>query len=178
MCRCLYSVVLTVSLSLCGCTKKDAPPEAAAVAVQPPPTQPAESNTPTPPAQPEHPVIATAREFLKNIDAGNYSRALSLAIPGEITQQSLDGMHQAFQWDQATFAQVWVGTEQAGAITNPVPAKQGSVTMIWAFNLVATDDGHWLVRLTDLLRTPEEVEDYVAALREVAPDAKSIPIEP
>ena len=79
-----------------------------------------------------------------------------------------------FQWDQATFAQVWVGKEQAAVITNPVPAKDSPIAITWAFNLVVTDDGQWLVRLTDILRTTEEAEDYVAALLRVAPEAKAL----
>jgi hypothetical protein len=82
-------------------------------------------------------------------------------------------MHNAFQLDQATFTQVWVGTEQAAVVCS-VPAQQVSATWTFAFNLVAAPNGRWLVRLADQLRTPQEAEDYVAAFQEVAPGAKSI----
>jgi hypothetical protein len=96
-------------------------------------------------------------------------------MPEEITEQSLRGMHDGpFQWDQATFAQVWVGTEEAAVITNPIPLKENPNALAWAFNLVATDDGHWLVRLTDLMKSPGDAEDYVAAFHTVAPDAKAL----
>jgi hypothetical protein len=165
--------MLIVALSVCGCSKKSPPPEAASVPPQAAPV--AESNTPAPPNKNEHPVLITTREFLRAINAGNYRRALSFSIPDEITEQSLKSMHDTpFQWDQATFAQVWVGKEQAAVITNPVPAKDSPITITWAFNLVTTDDGQWLVRLTDILKTPEEAEDYVAALRAVAPEVKAL----
>jgi hypothetical protein len=143
--------------------------------VQPPPIQPAEVNAPAPPAKSEHPVVAAARGFVNAVAAGNYKRALALSVPdGEITQQGLVGLHTAFQWDQATFAQVWLGAEQASVITNSVPARQGEATTTWAINLVATEDGHWLVRLTDMLANQQMIEDYVAAFCEVAPNAKTI----
>jgi hypothetical protein len=168
---------LLVVLSLGGCAKKAAPPEPASVET-PPASPPAESNMPataTSPAKPEHPVVATMHEFLRAVIAGNYQRALSLTLPGEITEQIVKTMHDSsFQWDQVTFAQVWVGTEQAEVITKPIPVKDSPAAMAWAFNLVATEDGRWLIRLTDLLRTPAEQEDYVAAFREVAPGAKTI----
>ena len=166
--------VLIAGLALCGCAKKDASPPAQTSEVQPP-AQPAQSGAPAAPAEVEHPVVLTARAFVKAVAAGNYQRALSLSVPGgEITEQGLTGLHMAFQWDQATFTQVWLGTEQASVITNPVPAQQGEATATWAINLVATEDGHWLVRLTDMLASQQMIEDYVAAFREVAPNAKAL----
>jgi hypothetical protein len=167
-----FCLTLIVALALCGCPKKDTPPETQTVEVQP--AQPAESNAPNLLAESKHPVVTTAQEFLSAINAGNYNRALSLTMPGEITEQSLKGMHEAFQWDQATFTQVWVDAEQAAVITNSVPAKEANVAVAWALNLVATQDGRWLVRLTDLLQTQEIVDDYLAAFHEVAPNAKSV----
>jgi hypothetical protein len=166
---------LAAGLALCSCAKKETPPPAQTADVQPPPTQPAESNAPVPPAEAEHPVVLAARAFVNAVAAGNYKRALLLSVPGgEITEQGLVGLHTAFQWDQATFTQVWLGAEQASVITNFIPAQQGEATAAWAINLVATEDGHWLVRLTDMLANEQMIEDYVAAFREVAPNAKSI----
>lgn len=166
-------VILSAAWCLCGCPKKQPLPEAAVPSPQAP-APPAESNTPEPPARPEHPVVAATRAFLKYLAAGDTNRALAQVVPGEITRQSLDGMRVAFQWDKATFAQVWVGTEQAAVITNPVPIKDGEAGLSWAFNLIVTEDGHWLVRLADVLRSPQDAEDYLAGLRAVAPEAKAI----
>ena len=171
-----FCLALIVALSLGGCTKKETPRDTGTAEVQPPAAPPveAESDAPDSPAKSEHAILTTVREFLNAATAGNYSRALSLSVPGEITQQSLMGMRVAFQWDQAKFTQAWLGAAQSAVITNFIPAKQGSVTVAWAFNLVATEDGRWLVRLGDVLSTPQIVEDYVAAFRQVAPDAKPI----
>jgi hypothetical protein len=167
--------ILIVGLALAGCVKKDTSPPAQTSEVQPPPIQPVEANVPAPPAEPEHPVVVAAQAFVKSVAAGNYQRAMALSVPGgEITQQGLTGLHNAFQWDQATFTQVWLGAEQASVITNFIPARQGEATAAWAINLVATEDGHWLVRLTDMLANQQMIEDYVAAFREVAPNAKSL----
>jgi hypothetical protein len=166
--------ILIAALCLCGCAKKDQPRETTTAEAQPPPAPPAESNVPTPPAESEHPILATTRAFLNALAAGNYGKARSLTVPGESIQELLAGMHEAFQWDPVTFTHAWAGAEQAAVITNPVPATQGSVTAAWAFNLVRTEDGHWLVRLADMVQTPQIIEDYLAAFREVAPDAKSI----
>ncbi len=167
--------IVIAGLALCGCAKRDTSPPAQTSEVQPPTTRPAEANAPTPPAASEHPVVLAARAFVKAVAAGNYQRAMALSVPGgEITEQGLVGLHAAFQWDQATFTQVWLGAEQASAITNFIPATQGEATATWAINLVATEDGHWLVRLTDMLANQQMIEDYVAAFREVAPNAKSI----
>ncbi|MCL5278664.1 MAG: hypothetical protein M1376_02000 [Planctomycetes bacterium] len=169
------SLVLVISLSLCGCAKKDAgrttetaqaPPDA--------PVAPAESNVPVEPAKPEHPIVATTRQFFTALAKGNYSRALALSVPGEFTEQQLKGMNAAFQWDQATFAQAWLGTEQSAVITAPVPNKQGSGSVAWAINLVPAQDGRWLVRLADWLPNQAMLEGYLAAFHEVAPDAKSV----
>ena len=164
--------ILIAGVVLCGCAKKETSPPAQTSEVQPPPIQPAESPAP---AESEHPVVLAAHTFVKAVAAGNYQRALALSVPGgEITEQGLAGLHQTFQWDQATFTQVWLGAEQASVITNFIPAQQGEATAAWAINLVATEDGHWLVRLTDMLANEQMIEDYVAAFREVAPNAKSI----
>jgi hypothetical protein len=173
------SLVLVVALPLCGCARKDtgrraetaqAPPSESNV-----PVTPAESNVPAEPARAEHPVVATTRQFCAALAQGNYRRALALSVPGELTEQQLKGMNAAFQWDQATFAQAWLGTEQSAIITAPVPNKQGSSgSVTWAINLVATQDGRWLVRLADWLANPEMLEGYLAAFHEVAPEAKSI----
>jgi hypothetical protein len=181
MCRGVCSI-LVVALSLCGCAKKDAIRETQTP--QTPTTPPNESNTPAlaaesnAPAEPvktEHPIVATTHQFFNALAAGNYSRALALCVPGEITEQQLKGMHDAtFQWDRATFAQAWLGTEQSAVITNPVPIEQGSAAVTWAINLVASQDGRWLVRLTDPLSNQEMLEGYLAAFHEVAPGAKSI----
>jgi len=167
-------LILMVAFVGCGCAKKDTPPPTQAVKTPPAPAAPAESNTPAPPLKTEHPIVATTRQFVNAIVAGNYQRALSLTVPGEFTQQSLAGMREAFQWDQATFAQAWLGTEQSAVVTNFVPAKQGPITVAWGFNLVAAEDGRWLVRLADVLSTQQMVTDYLAAFREVAPEAKSV----
>jgi len=166
------SFVLVVVLSLCGCAKKDAgrPMET----VQAPPS---ESNTPVTPAETakaEHPILATTRQFFAALAKGNYTRALALSVPGEFGEQQLMGMKAAFQWDQATFAQAWLGAEQAAVITAPVPSKQGSASVAWAINLVAYEDGRWLVRLADWLPNQERLEGYLAAFHEVAPGAKSL----
>lgn len=166
-------LALVVAWALCGCSKKEEPPRTPAVEVQPSPAQP-QSTEPNTPTESKHPVVTTAREFLNTVASGKYNRALALSIPGEITQQGLMGMHEAFQWDQATFAQIWVGAEQAAVITNAIPATQGDVSTAWALNLVVIEDGRWLVRLVDMLPTPQLVEDYVAAFHEVAPNAKAI----
>jgi hypothetical protein len=173
-----------VVLGLWGCAKKSAPPETTTVkASQPlaapvkndmPTPPPAESNAPAPPAQTEHPVVTATREFLNCVATRQYTQALALTSPGEITRLTLNRMYASFLWEQATFAQLWVGAEQAVVITNPVPTRQGSASFIWAFNLIATEDGHWLVRLADPLDSPQDAEDYIAALRAVTPDAKSI----
>jgi len=167
-----FCLVSVAAVLLCGCVKKT-PPETQTAQAQPS-APPAESNAPVPPALSEHPLVATTRAFLSAVSTGHYDRALSLCVPEEITQQSLTGMYQTFQWDRATLAQVWVGTEQAVVITDPVPDKQGSVSAAWAFNLVATPDGHWLVRLAEWLPTPQDLDACLAAFREVAPGAKSI----
>jgi len=169
-----FCLMAVVALVLCGCVKKDTPREAATVETPPPSAPPAESNTPAPPPKIEHAVIVAVRTFIQAMAAGDYDRALSLSVSEELTQQGLASMGGALQWDQATFAQAWVGAEQSAVITNPVAAKQGSVALTWAFNLVAAEDGHWLVRLMDVLPRPQDVNDYLAAFREVAPDAKSI----
>jgi hypothetical protein len=163
--------ILVGALSLCGCPKKNTPPETAAVQ---PPAPPAESNAPTPPANAEHPILVTTRKFVNAVAAGNYQQALSVCLPGEITEQGLKGLHAAFQWDQATFAQAWLGVQQSAVITSFVPAKGSPVSAAWAINLIVTEDGRWLIRLVDMLSSTQMVENYVAALREVAPDAKSI----
>ncbi len=167
--------VLIAGLALCGCAKRDISPPAQTSEVQPPATQPVRSEAPAPPAESEHPVVLAARAFVKAVAAGNYQRALALSVPGgEITEQGLVGLHAAFQWDQAIFTQIWLGAEQASAITNFIPATQGQAAAAWAINLVATENGHWLVRLTDMLASRQLIEDYVAAFREVAPNAKTI----
>jgi len=163
-----------VALTLCGCSKKEEPSRTQTVEAQPSPAQPPQSNEPNTSAESKHPVVTTAREFLNTLAAGKYNRTLALSIPGEITLQGLLGMHEAFQWDQATFTQIWVGAEQAAVITSFIPAKQGTVSAAWALNLVVIQDGRWLVRLVDMLSTPQVVEDYVAAFQEVAPGAQSI----
>jgi hypothetical protein len=167
-----FCLALIVALALCGCPKKDTPPETQTGEVQPLKT-PADGNAPTPSSTSEHAVITTMRRFINAIAEGNYNRALALTVPGEITQQSLDGMHQALQWDQATFTQAWADAEQA-AVVNSVPTKEGSATLTWAFNLMAVKDGRWLVRLADWLTTQQDVNDYIAAFHDVAPNAKSI----
>ena len=170
MCR-VWCGTLIAALCLCGCSKKDQPTQTSAAEAQ---TPSAEANTPAVPARPEHPAVAALHQFLKYIVASDYSRALSLTIAGEFTQQSLDGMHQAFQWDKATFAQVWVGAEQAAVIATVPINKENAGTFTWAFNLVTENDGRWWVRLADPLKSPQEAEDYLAAFREVAPGAKAI----
>ena len=169
-----FCFALIVALALCGCSKKEEPPQTQTVEVQPSPAQTSQSNEPNASAEAKHPVVATAQEFVNTLAAGKYNRVLALSIPGEITQQGLVGMHNAFQWDQATFTQIWVGAEQAAVITNFIPAKQGTVSAAWALNLVVVQDGRWLVRLVDMLSTPKVVEDYVAAFQEVAPNAQAI----
>jgi hypothetical protein len=169
-------VVLSAAAFLCGCGRKDAPAEPNTATVQTPRTSepPVESNAPDSPATSEHPIVTVTREFLQAVTTGNYSRALARSVPGEVTQQGLMGLREAFQWDQAVFTQVWAGAEQAAVITSFIPARQGTATVAWAFNLVATEDGHWLVRLYDPLPNQQIVEDYLAALHEVAPDAKAV----
>ncbi len=174
------ALVLVVVLFLCGCAKKDTGRQTETVQAPP-----GESNTPVVPAEPvklalseangaEHPIVAATRQFFTALAKGNYSRALALSVPDEFTEQQLMGMNATFQWDQATFAQAWVGTEQAAVITAPVPNKQGSAAVTWAINLVACEDGRWLVRLADWLPNQERLEGYLAAFHEVAPDAKSV----
>lgn len=167
-----FSLVLVVAMSLCGCARKDAGRMTEAAQASP-----SESNAPMAPAEPvkaEHPIVATTRQFFTALAKGNYNRALALSAPDEFTEQQLMGMSAAFQWDQATFAQAWLGTEQSAVITTPVPNKQGSGSVTWAINLVAAEDGRWLVRLADWLANQEMLEGYLAAFHEVAPDAKSI----
>jgi len=171
--RGLCSILIAV-LFVCGCSKKDAPRRAQAPEAEPPAVKPAESNAPAPAAKDEHPLLATTRAFLNALEVGNYRRALSLSVPGELTEQGLMGMHTAFQWSKATFTQAWLGAEQSAVITNFVPARQGSATAAWAINLVAAEDGRWLVRLTDVMPTQQMIEGYLAAFHEVAPDAKAI----
>jgi hypothetical protein len=170
-----FWLIWIVPLVLCGCPKKDTPPETATADVQSP-APPAESNAPALAAPSGHPVLVTACEFINALTSGKYNRALALSIPGDITQQKLDGMNQALQWDQAVLTQAWADTEQA-AVMASVPAKQGSATLTWAFNLVVLEDGRWYVRLADLMRSPQEVEDYTAAFQEVAPNATAIEIK-
>jgi hypothetical protein len=163
---------MMAALSLCGCAKKDAGRQA-----QMAQAPPEETNAPVTPAEPvkaEHPIVATTRQFFAALAKGNYNRALALSVPGELTEQQLKGMNAAFQWDQATFAQAWLGAEQSAVITAPVPNKQGSGSVAWAINLVAAQDGRWLVRLADWLANQEMLEGYLAAFHEVAPEAKSI----
>jgi hypothetical protein len=167
-------LVLIVALCLCGCTKKDSERETETAETALPPVRPAESNTPAPPAKTEHLIVATVRQFVNAIATGNYDRALALSVPGEFTQQGLAGMHEAFQWDQVTFTQAWLGAEQSAVITDFIPTAQGSATAAWAFNLVAAEDGRWLVRLGDMLPNQQMMDDYLAAFHEVAPNAKSI----
>ena len=164
--------ILIAVLFVCGCAKKDTPRAAQAPDAQPTAVEPAESNAPA--AKDEHPLLATTRAFLNALDVGNYRRALSLSVPDELTEQGLMGLHNAFQWSQATFTQAWLGAEQSAVITNFIPAREGSVTAAWAINLVATEDGRWLVRLTDIMPTQQRIEAYLAAFHEVAPDAKAI----
>ncbi len=166
------SLLLVIALSLCSCARKDA--GRATETAQAPS---GESNAPATPAEPvkaEHPIVATTRQFFAALAKGNYNRALALSVPDEFTEQQLKGMNAAFQWDQATFAQAWLGTEQSAVITAPVPNKQGSGSVAWAINLVAAQDGRWLVRLADWLANQEMLEGYLAAFHEVAPDAKAI----
>ncbi len=171
--RGLCSILIAV-LFVSGCPKKDTPRAAGTPEEQPSAVQPAESNAPALATRAEHPLLATTRAFLNALEAGNYRRALSLSVPGELTEQGLVGMHNAFQWSQATFTQAWLGTEQSAVITNCVPARQGSLTAAWAINLVAAEDGRWLVRLADIMPTQQMIDAYLAAFHEVAPDAKSI----
>ncbi len=166
--------ILTTVLFVSGCPRKDAPHAAPTPEAQPPALQPAESNAPALATRDEHPLLATTRAFLHALEAGNYRRALSLSVPGELTEQGLVGMHNAFQWSQATFTQAWLGTEQSAVITSFVPARQGSLTAAWAINLVAAEDGRWLVRLADVMPTQQMIDAYLAAFHEVAPDAKSL----
>jgi len=177
MCRGL-SLVLVVALSLGGCAKKNAGRETETAQAPPSesdaPVTPAESNAPAESVKAEHPILATTRQFFAALAKGNYRRALALSVPGEFTEQQLKGMNATFQWDQATFAQAWLGTEQSAVITAPVPNKQDSASVIWAINLVASQDGRWLVRLADWLPNQEMLAGYLAAFHEVAPDAKSI----
>jgi hypothetical protein len=173
--RGLCSIVIA-GLLVCGCAKKDkdAPRAAQAHEVQPSAAEPARSDAPVPAAKDEHPLLVATRAFLNALDTGNYRWALSLSVPGEFTEQGLIGMHNAFQWSQATFTQAWLGAEQSAVITSFVPAREGSVSAAWAINLVATEDGRWLVRLTDVMPTQQMIEAYLSAFHEVAPDAKSI----
>lgn len=169
-----FGFTLIVALALCGCSKKEEPPQTQTVEIQPALAQPSPSDEPNVPVESKHPVVTTAQEFVNTVATGKYNRALALSIPGEITQQSLLGMHNAFQWDQATFTQIWVGAEQAAVITNFIPARQGTISAAWALNLVVIQDGRWLIRLVDMLPTPQVVEDYVAAFQEVAPNAQAV----
>ncbi len=171
--RGLCSILIAV-LFVGGCSKKDTPRAAQAPDAQPSAVVPAESNAPALAAKDEHPLLATTRAFLNALEAGNYRRALSLSVPDELTEQGLKGMHNAFQWSQATFTQAWLGTEQSAVITSFIPAREGSVTAAWAINLVAAEDGRWLVRLTDVMPTQQMIDAYLAAFHEVAPDAKAI----
>ncbi len=172
------SLVLVIALSLCGCAKRDAGRKTQTAQAPPgesnAPTAPVEGDTAAEPAKTEHPIVATTRQFFTALANGNYSRALALSVAGEFTEQQLKGMNAAFQWDQATFAQAWLGTEQSAVITDPIPNKQGSGSVAWAINLVPAQDGRWLVRLADWLANQEMLDGYLAAFREVAPDAKSI----
>jgi hypothetical protein len=166
-------LILIAVLFICGCPRKDTPRAAQTPEAQPPAVEPAEGNEPAPPKA-EHPLLAATRAFLNALEAGNYRRALSLSVPGELTEQGLTGMHEAFQWNKATFTQAWLGAEQSAVITNFVPARQGSLTAAWAINLVAAENGRWLVRLIDVMPTQQMIDAYLAAFHEVAPDAKSI----
>ena len=174
-------VVAVVILCVCGCPKKNAGPEMQTPGTAS--TSPAQSNAPTPattadtstpPARNEHPVVTTTRDFIGAMAAGRHARALALSVPGEFNELALDGMRKAFQWDQVTFAQAWLGAEQAAVITDFIPAGHGTATAAWGFNLVAAPDGRWLIRLYDILVNEQMIEDYVAAFRAVIPDAKSI----
>ncbi|MBM4027304.1 MAG: hypothetical protein FJ280_18140 [Planctomycetes bacterium] len=168
---CLVGIAVWV---LCGCAKEGAPRETETAEV-PAVVDPApESNEPGPPVKAEHPVLAATREFLRAVIAGRYDRALSLSVFGEITQQGLAGMREAFQLDQVTFTQAWLDAEQSAVITNFIPAKQGTATAAWAFNLVVNEDGRWLVRLSDILFNQQMVDAYLAAFQDVAPNAQPI----
>jgi hypothetical protein len=167
-------LILIAVLFICGCPRKDTPRAAQTPEAQPSAAQPAESNAPALVAKTEHPLLAATRAFLNALEAGNYRRALSLSVPGELTEQGLTGMHEAFQWNEATFTQAWLGAEQSAVITNFVPAREGSLTAAWAINLVAAENGRWLVRLIDVMPTQQMIDAYLAAFHEVAPDAKSI----
>jgi hypothetical protein len=171
--RGLCSILIAVLLAG-GCSRKDTPRAAQTPEAQPSAVQPAESNAPAETVKAEHPIVATTRQFFTALARGNYGRALALSVPGEFTEQQLKGMNATFQWDQATFAQAWLGAEQSAVITAPVPNKQGSASVTWAVNLVASQDSRWLVRLADWLPNQEMLEGYLAAFHEVAPDAKSI----
>jgi hypothetical protein len=166
--------ILIAGLLICGCSKKDTPRAAQTAEAQPSTVGPAESNAPALAAKDEHPLLAATRAFLNALEVGNYRRALSLSVPGEFTEQGLMGMHNAFQWSQATFAQAWVGAEQSAVITSFIPAREGSVTAAWAINLVAAEDGRWLVRLIDVMPTQQMIDAYLAAFHEVASDAKAL----
>jgi hypothetical protein len=164
-----------------GCAKKEAGSETQAQRTAS--ATPAESNVPMPaivddtPAAPprdEHPIVATTREFVEAVAAGRHARALALSVPGEFNALALEGMRKAFQWDKMTFTQAWLGAEQSAVITDFIPAGQGSATAAWGFNLVAAENGRWLVRLYDILVNQQMIEDYVAAFRAVASDAKSV----
>ena len=154
-----------------GCARKDGPYEVQTAEATPSADQPTEDDSPVAPVKSEHPIVAVTREFFTASAAGNFSRALALSVPGDITGQGLAGMRAAFSLEQATFAQAWVGAEQAAVITDFLPAQHGSARAAWAINLIVTEDGRWLVRLSDILFNEQMVEDYLAAFHEVAPNA-------
>jgi hypothetical protein len=165
--------VVAVALLVGGCARKGVLPETESAEAQPQADQPADSNTPVLSAA-AHPIVSVTREFLTAVAVGNFRQALALSVPGEITEQGLAGMREAFALDLTTFTQAWVGAEQATVFTDFLPARQGSARAAWAINLIVTQDGRWLVRLSDILFSQEMIEDYLAAFHEVAPHAEAI----
>jgi hypothetical protein len=186
MCRSVC-LILIVALLLCGCSRKDAgsgpqgqempqgPPGRMETEVAQTPEDAQVQETATEADETGHPIVAVTRRFIGAVAAGRYDRALTLCVVGsKFTKQGLAGMNLAFQFDQASIGQAWLGTRQSIVITTSIPTKQGNVTGFWGFILVATEGGGWAIREGDFLPNEQAANTYFDRFLDAEPKAASL----
>lgn len=177
--RCVCLIVLIV-LAACGCTQRDAEPEAPTAEAEAPVSEavqqveePQAPPAPPPVVEARHPIVVVVREFLAVVASGDFKRAIDLGVPKTFTTQGLIGFNQTFLLDQADVAQAWLGTEQSVVVTNMIPTRQGSQAA-WGFALIATETDQWRIRDAAFLPDQNAIDGYLAAFRGVEPDAEAI----
>jgi len=152
-------VILTLIVSLIGCSKKEDEKQQAS-------TSTAQSTTPT-----EHEVVSTVREFLKAIDGGDYDRAIGLGTPNEFKREGLVKVNEAFDFDKIEITEAFVGYENAAVLTNPILGPSG--TGQFGYSLLKNGN-RWLIRDVDWLPNNEAVGKWLAGFNGIEPNAKRV----